>query len=86
RDLSFIGTLSQIQPGEISQPVESQRGIYLIQLQNKTPFDSSVYATQHETLRSQILSEKRNRVLSEWTEELKKKADIVDNRDTFYRE
>jgi len=86
RDLSFIGTLSQIQPGEISQPVESQRGIYLIQLQNKTPFDSSAYTTQHETLRSQVLTEKRNRVLSEWTEDLKKKADIVDNRDTFYRE
>ena len=85
-DMSFIGSLSKLQPGEISNPIEGQRGIYLIQLQSKTPFDSAAYVTQRETLRSQLLSEKRNLFLSQWTDELKKKADIVDNRDVFYRE
>jgi len=85
RDLNFIGALAALRPGDISAPVEGQRGIYLVQLKSKSAFDSTAYNTQRESLRTQILTEKKNRFFTDWTDQLKKNADIVDNRDTFYR-
>jgi hypothetical protein len=36
-------------------------------------------------LRTRLLPEKRSRFLADWMESLRKKADIEDNRDLFYR-
>ncbi|MBI4549236.1 MAG: peptidylprolyl isomerase [Ignavibacteriae bacterium] len=85
RDLILIGGISTLNPGQISKPIEGQRGVCIVKLLSKTPFDSTAYNSQKENLRSQLLSEKRNRFLSEWSDQLKKSADIVDNRDLFYR-
>jgi len=85
RDLNFIGALSALKTGEISQPIKGTRGVYLIKLLNKSPFDSTAFAAQKQTLRNQILSEKKNRFFNEWSNQLKKSAEIVDNRDLFYR-
>ena len=40
---------------------------------------------QRETLKNQIVQEKRNRFLSEWLEKLKEDADIEDRREYFFR-
>jgi peptidyl-prolyl cis-trans isomerase D len=85
RDLGLIGGITGLTANEISKPIEGQRGVYLIKVLTKTPFDSTMYKSQKETLRNQLFTEKRNRVFSDWSEELKKSADIVDNRDLFYR-
>ena len=85
RDNNFVGAVSALKQGEISKPFEGQRGIYLVQLTERTGFDTTAFLGQHDLLRTQILNEKKNRVLTNWTDELKKSADIVDNRDQFYR-
>jgi peptidyl-prolyl cis-trans isomerase D len=85
RDVSFIGAVSSLSVGQISKPFVGQRGIYVLKLLNKSPFDSTTYNSQKDIIRSQIINEKRNRFLTEWTDQLKKAADIVDNRDQFYR-
>jgi len=85
RDIGFMGAISTMNVGEISKPVEGQRGAYIVKLTSKSPFDSAGYAAQLETLRSQLLSEKRNRWFTDWSSSLQKSADIVDNRDLFYR-
>ncbi len=85
RDINFVGALTALKAGEISKPFEGGRGIYVIKLLSKTPFDSTAYKAQRDVLRTQIMTEKKNRFLSEWTDQLKKSADIVDNRDQFYR-
>jgi parvulin-like peptidyl-prolyl isomerase len=85
RDPAFIGGISALKPGEISKPIEGQRGVYLIRLLSKSSFDSTAYNTQKDNLRTQLLSERRNRYFTEWSDQLKKAADIVDNRDLFYR-
>ena len=85
RDLAFIGGISSLNVGEISKPIEGQRGVYLAKLTGKSPFDSSAFNAQKEQLRSQLLSEKRNQFFTEWSDQLKKASDIVDNRDLFYR-
>lgn len=85
RDLDFVGATMALKPNEISPPVRGQRGWYLIQVLSASPFDSAAYNVQKESIRTQLLRERRNRFLSEWSNNLKKAADIVDNRDNFYR-
>ena len=43
RDLFFLGAVSKLNVGEISQPVENpNRGYYIIHLLSRTPFDSEI--------------------------------------------
>jgi parvulin-like peptidyl-prolyl isomerase len=81
----LFGVLERLRPGEISAPVAGVRGVYLLQLISKTPFDSTAFANQRETLQSQLLQEKRSRYVSEWLAKLKESAEIEDNRDIVYR-
>jgi len=85
RDQKFIGVALSLKQGELSKPFEGNRGYYIIQLLSKTPFDSSKYNTEFESLSAQLLQEKRNRVLSDWHTALREKADIVDHRDKYFR-
>lgn len=85
RDPNFLGAVSALSVGQISPPVLGVRGIYLIQLLNKTPFDSTLYVGQKESLKNQLLQEKRNRFLSDYIAKLKDDAEIEDHRDDFFR-
>lgn len=85
RDPFFLGAVSGLQPGQISQAVQNQRGAFLVQLLSVTPFDSTMFNGQHEGLKTRLLQEKRNRFLSDWLTMLKEKADIQDHRDQFFR-
>ena len=85
RDPGFMGTIAKLNPGQMSQAVEGQRGVYLIALTSKSLFDTTVYRAQRDPLLTSLLTEKRNRFFTDWSENLKKAAEIVDNRDQFYR-
>lgn len=85
RDLKFIGTALALKPGDLSKPVEGNRGFYIIKLSSETDFDLAKYNTERATVHDQILQEKRNQFLSEWQTALREKADIIDNRELFYR-
>ncbi|MEE9225101.1 MAG: peptidylprolyl isomerase [Bacteroidota bacterium] len=84
RDNVFLGVSLGLEVGKTSKPFEGSRGYYVVRLLSKTEFDSTTYNAQHDILRDQILSEKKTRFLTEWIEDLKKKADIEDFRDRFY--
>lgn len=85
REPNFAGAVAGLQIGQISPAVEGSRGAYLIQLLSKTEVDTSMFASQREVLRTRLLQEKRSRYIAEWVEELRKKADIEDKRDLFFR-
>ena len=85
RDPNFLGAVSGLALGQISTPVQAFRGVYLIQLLYRSAFDSAAYATQRETMGTQMLQEKRNRFLTDWLAKLKESASIEDNRELFYR-
>ena len=84
QDYSFISTALSINKGETSDPVRGLRGYYIIQVTDKTEFDSSAYSIQSSTIRNNILQERRNTYINAWLSLLKDKADIVDNRHIFY--
>ena len=85
RDPKVVGTLSALSVGQISDAVEGARGGYLLQLLARTEFDSTQYQSQRETIRNQLLQERRGRVYNEWLSKLKETAAIEDNRSTFFR-
>ena len=85
RDLKFIGTALSLKPGELSKPFEGNRGYYIIKLLTKTEFDTIKYNVERESMRTQLLQEKRQRALTDWQTSLREKADIVDHRDKYFR-
>ena len=85
RDLNFMGALQTLKTGDISNPIESNRGVYIIQLISKSAFDSTAFNAQRAELRNQLFAEKKNRFFTEWSDQMKKSAELVDNRDMFYR-
>ena len=85
RDYAFIGQAVSLKPGELSKPFEGTRGYYIVKMLSKTAFDSTQFSGEKNTLRDQILQEKRNRMFSDWITALRDKATIDDQRDKFFR-
>ena len=84
RDNAFIQHALQLKKGEVSEPFKSLRGYYVMELTEKTPFDSTLFKAQSSTIRNSLIQEKKNASLNEWLTLIKDKADIVDNRYMFY--
>ena len=84
KNYAFIETAFHLEPGVISEPVKGTTGYYLLKVISVSPFDSSAYSLQSSTLRNNILQEKRQYIIAQWLNDLKAKADIVDNRYLFY--
>ncbi len=81
--VEFNAAAFALEPGEISDLVETARGYYYLKSLEKTPFDSTAFAAQKEAIRTRLLNEKRNQIFTSWYEQLKEKADIEDNRRVF---
>ena len=84
RDARFIGVALSLKPGELSKPFEGSRGYYIIKLLSRSSLDSVSLASQRQSIKDQILQEKRTRVVSEWRTAIRDKADIEDHRDKFF--
>jgi parvulin-like peptidyl-prolyl isomerase len=84
KDNAVIYTALSMKPGETSDPIKALRGYVVLQLNEKTPFDSTAFQNQSATLRNTILQEKKSASLNFWLTEIKENADIVDNRHLFF--
>ncbi|GAB4379693.1 MAG: peptidylprolyl isomerase [Calditrichia bacterium] len=73
-----------LEPGKISDMVETRRGIYFIRVVERTPFNEVDYKRQREAIRARLLNTKRQKFFAEWYEKLKEKMDIEDNRNLFF--
>jgi len=80
QDPDFIGTAFGLQLNEISQPVESTRGYYLIQLVEKTTVDEANYESQKASISQELLMRKKQQAFYEWYNNVKNNAKIEDNR------
>ena len=85
REYAFSGAAKNGALGKVLPPVEGKRGFYLMKIVSKTPFDSAGYRTMKNMLSTQMITEKRQRVLTQWLEKLKEAANIEDHREQFFR-
>jgi peptidyl-prolyl cis-trans isomerase D len=70
--------------GESTGPVRTELGAGIAVYQEQPPLDEGKYQSEREDLRSQIMREIQNQVLTRAVEDLRKKAKIVDNRYMYY--
>lgn len=68
-----------------SQPVKGNMGVYLINVRYRTKFEPSTFEIQKSAIRRELIQNKKNYYLTLWLQEIKKEANIVDNRYLFYR-
>ncbi len=84
-EFNFINQSKSLPINTVSDPVKGSHGYYLIKVIDRTPFDSTAFANQANSIRQNLLQAKRNIFLSAWIANLKKDAKIVDNRQQFYQ-
>ncbi len=85
REFAFTDYAYKADLNKWSQPVKGRIGAYLIKVTYRTQFNNQTYDFQKAELKKQILSSKKSRYFMQWVQDLKKEADIVDNRYLFYR-
>jgi len=86
RDFAFIAKAQELKLNSLSDPVRGIRGYYLMKVIQRAKFDSSDYEIKRNTIRDQILMEKRNVYFSQWLAKAKKDADIEDKRYLFFEQ
>jgi peptidyl-prolyl cis-trans isomerase D len=84
-DFTFSEKALDLELNQISDPFRGNKGSYLLKVTSRSNFDSTAYSIQRNMLRDQLLTQKRNQFFSQWIQNLKEEADIVDNRYMFYR-
>lgn len=75
-DYGFSFAASKAQPNTITGPVKGLRGYYLINVKMRQNFNEQNYLAQRNTLRDQILGERRQMAFQQWMEIMKKEANV----------
>ncbi|MFN3428244.1 MAG: peptidylprolyl isomerase [Candidatus Thermochlorobacter sp.] len=83
-DANLASALSALEVGTLSKPIDTNRGVILAVLTEKTKGKDEDFEKEKEALRKQISEDKRERIVQEWTQALKRQAQIQDNRSLFY--
>ncbi|RPI66300.1 MAG: hypothetical protein EHM47_16980, partial [Ignavibacteriales bacterium] len=84
RDYAFIAAAQDLEVNKVSDVFKGGRGYFIIKVIRKSPFDKTAYEMQKDGIRQSILQEKKSTFFSQWLANLKKEADIVDERYMFY--
>ena len=69
----------------ISKPIVGVKGTFLIKVIQRDNFDENNFNAQKPAIRDNIFQQKKSSVFTDWIANLKKEADIVDDRYKFYR-
>ncbi len=80
---SFARAALGMKPGEMLPDVRTQRGVYIIKLIYKTPFDEAQFKAQRNSICQSLLFTKRRELLLAWQAKLRKDAVIEDHRADF---
>ncbi len=75
----------KMQGGQMSEPIRTKAGYYLVYMKSITPFDQNKYQQEYDNIKTNIVNSKKQSIMQDWLSELKDKAKIVDNRGKFYR-
>jgi len=85
RDYAFSQKALELPVNKISEPFKGNKGSYIIKVTSKTPFDSTSFSMQKNSIRTSLLNQKKSALYTQWLLDIKNEADIVDNRYQFFR-
>ena len=78
------GAVSSATIGKIIGPVETNQGYAILQVHEKTDFDSTAFNAQKDQIAKNLFSKRQNQFFQAWISNLKDKAEIVDNRNFYF--
>lgn len=84
-DFDFANSVYKLQNGQISEPIRTVRGYYIVQMRKITTFDQAKFQTEYDQIKTSLVSQKKQTIVQDWLADLKEKAVIVDNRDLLFR-
>jgi peptidyl-prolyl cis-trans isomerase D len=84
-DFDFNNIVFKLQNGQLSDPIRTAKGYYIVQMKSIIAFDQSKYAAQSDAIRTALVNQKKQSIVQEWITDLKDRATVVDNRDRFFR-
>jgi parvulin-like peptidyl-prolyl isomerase len=84
RQNAAVGVAFGLEVGSISDPVEAQNNLFLIQTLERIPADSTAWAEQMATQRTQLGFAVQQQRLQQWIAGLREVADIVDRREEVF--
>lgn len=84
-DFDFINPLFKLQNGQLSEPIRTKKGYFIIHMLNVTPFDQQKFNTDKNLIRAGLIESKKQEITTQWISDLKERAKIIDNRDKFFR-
>lgn len=79
-----IGALMAAKSGDLIGPLETNQGHALIEVIEITSFDSTEFQIQKESLKKNIFGRSQRQFFEAWLDNLKTKAEIVDNRKFYF--
>lgn len=84
QDVAVTSKAFASEVGKIVGPIRGERGYYILQVTRRVNADQNQFAAQRAQLTA-TLAQKNQNAAMRWLNELKDRADIVDNRSSFYR-
>ncbi len=84
QDFGVSSALIKMKPGEISKPIKGTKGYYIIKVNSITEFNEQDYLLKAPEIQKNLLTSKRQAIVSEWLSKMQNDADIVDNRDKYF--
>ena len=84
RDYAVIHAAEKAELNKVTDPVRGFRGQFILKVTERSSFDSAAYSIQRNSIRDQMMQEKRSTYVNQWLEKLKKDADIEDKRYVFF--
>jgi parvulin-like peptidyl-prolyl isomerase len=84
RNPKLIGAAFSLERGDISDPIEGDRGYYIIQILSHTDVDSKAFEAEKESRKRMLLQEKQQQAVTAWYNNLKDKAEIEDYREQYF--
>jgi len=83
-DMEIGYFLNQLSDGTISDPIKTQRGVYIVRMINNPPLNQEDYIAKSPDIRKELMMQKQQMAVQEWLQSLQAKANIEDNRDMFF--
>lgn len=85
REPAFVGTAFGLEPGQTSGPVAGNSAAFVLRVTSKDVADPAQMSSEQRTrLRNELVSQQRQRIVSQWIEQLHDDAEIEDNRSLFF--
>jgi peptidyl-prolyl cis-trans isomerase D len=84
-DYDFEYELFRLKDGQLSEPIKTNKGYYIVHMLHITPFDQQKYDSEKDSIRTSMIDAKKQSITSQWISDLKDRANIVDNRDKYFR-